>query len=126
MVGTAKMQIAFTETEITSDYVLEALFQISEKSKNLNHATIAKEIIKMASKRGQEGLHSSDWKKQAEELGIKSHVYFAIIKKLKDAGILRKTNGRYYVIHKFQDHLSRMASAMNDLYIKLGIDREEK
>ena len=124
MTGTIKMKLVVTNQEVTSEYVFETLFKISEKSKDLNHATIAKEIVILAAKRGEKGLFADDWKTIIQKYNLSSHQYFYIIKTLKNAGILRKTKGRYYVIKDFNKHLTKMVTAMNEFYMDIGAANE--
>ena len=125
MSGTIKMQLVITNQEVTSDYVFETLFKISSKSKNLKHAEIAKQIIIMAARRGESGLFDKDWKSVISELqekyDIKAHVYFSIIKKLRDSGMLRKSVGKFYVTKDFAEHMTKMVSAINAFYMDLGV-----
>lgn len=111
-----KLKINITQNEITSDYVLECLFDISEKSNKKNQAAIAKQIIKDVAVKGQEGVWEEDWKHMMKKHDIKKHTYFKIIKKLKDAGIIRKSKGKYYLLYTFIDHLGEMSSALNKFY----------
>ena len=122
MTGVVKMRLVVTTQEVTSDYVFDCLFKISKKSlQDANrYAEIAKQIMVMASKRGQEGLYANDWQAHIDKLNIKSHIYFSILKRLKAAGLLRKTGGKYYIIRDFPEHLAKMVGAMNSFYMDLG------
>jgi hypothetical protein len=123
MVGTIKLKLHITQQEVNSDYVFETLFRISGKSEQagFNHHQIAKEIVKLAARRGDDGLFAEDWKNLIEKYELSEHQYFSIIRTLKNAGILRKTKGKYYLIKEFQKHLAKMASAMNEFYMDLGV-----
>ena len=126
MAKQVKLKIDLTKREITSDYVFDTLFKISEKSKTLNHAEIAKEIIKLVAIKGKSGLYEEDWKEVIERFQIPKHVYFNILKRLKDAGLVRKSLGKYYLLWTFTDHLNDMATSLTKLYQELGITRREK
>ena len=122
MVGIVKIKLHVTQQEVNSDYVFETLFKISEKSEKpgfKNHE-IAKEIVKLAAKRGEEGLFADDWKGLLEKYELSEYQYFSILRTLKNAGILRKTKGKYYVMKDFQKHLAKMVSAMNEFYMDIG------
>lgn len=124
MTNKIKIQLHVSKQEITSDYIFETIFKISEKSKNLNHAEIAKELVMLAAKKGEEGLYDQDWRIVTEKYKIPQHVYFYIIKRLKDAGILRKSKGKYYLIYDFIDHLGDMSTIMNNFYRDIGTIRQ--
>jgi len=126
MANTIKMKMDLNVKEVTSDYVLGCIFQISVKSNNLEHAKIAKSIIVLASERGEKGLWSKDWQDYIKANNIKEHTYFQVIKRLKDAGILRKSLGKYYVIKNFNRHLEKMTIAMNRFFMDLGIEEEKE
>lgn len=120
MTTTIKMKIHPATQEVTSDYVLDCIFQISEKSTTSNFGTIAKELLKLVAKKGDEGLHAEDWKQIIQSNKLEQHQYFSIIKTLKNAGIIRKTKGRYYLINDFKNHLGKMSSAMSQFYMDMG------
>ena len=122
MVGIIKVKLEITNNEVTSDYVFDTLFKISEKSKNTKNGQIAKELVRLAAKRGDEGLMVEDWKSTIEKFGLSNKQYFTIIKTLKNAGILRKTKGKYYVTKNFTKHLAKMVSAMNEFYMDIGVE----
>ena len=122
MVGIIKVKLEITNNEITSDYVFDTLFKISEKSKNTNHGQIAKELVRLAAKRGDEGLFVDEWRTTIKNHELSDKQYFTIIKTLKNAGILRKTKGKYYVTKNFTKHLAKMVSAMNEFYMDIGVE----
>jgi hypothetical protein len=126
MAATIKMRIT-PEYEITSDYVFGAIFKISKKSlvEGETFASIAKEIMEIAAKKGDDGLFSEDWKQTMKKFNINQHTYFTIIRRLKDAGMLRKSQGKYYVIWDFVDRLGDMATAMTNFYRDIGKTRKE-
>ena len=121
MTSTIKMKIDLNIQEVKSDDVLASIFKISDKSKNSDHARIAKDILILAAKRGEQGLWATDWKNYIKNNNIKEHTYFQIIKRLKNAGLLRKSRKKYYVIRHFNNHLMKMATAMNLFYMDIGV-----
>lgn len=126
MTSSVKIKLQLTTNEITSNYVFDTIFKISQKSLLLKHAEIAKEIVTLAAKKGEEGLHDDDWKEFIQKYAIKQHTYFYILKRLKDAGILRKSKGKYYVIWDFIDHLGNMSTVMNNFYRDIGAIRQKQ
>jgi len=106
--------------DFNSDYVLRCLLDLSKKEEKADLVPAAKELMRMAAARGDKGLFASDWKKVKEELEITESQYFYILKILKNAGILYKSKGRFYLSKVFGTHLSKMASAWNARMIDLG------
>jgi hypothetical protein len=127
-----KLRIKTTEKHFEVDYVFRSIFSISEKSKIgrtdskgqplPDLAEIAKEFVIKAARRGDEGLLVSDAQDMIETYKISRHQYFLIIRRLKQAGILRKSKGKFYVISDFSKHLGEMSAIMNRFYMSLGVN----
>lgn len=117
-----KLRINVKNQEVTSDYVFDSLFKMTKVSQESNLGRIAKELVKLAAKRGDAGLFAEDWEDVIKKYEVSRYNYFFIIKTLKSAGILRKTKGRYYVIKDFNKHLTKMVTAMNEFYMDIGVE----
>lgn len=118
---TAKIQIIPNRIDINSDHVFEAMFPVSKKNEEKNHGSKAKQIVIMASQRGEEGLHSRDWETLHKELGLTLSEYYHILKRLRNLGVLKKSGARYYVSKEFSNHLSRLAASMHGFLLEQGV-----
>ena len=116
-----KLRIFPNRKDLSSDYVLDCLFNLTKKEKEVNLGHKAKLIIKKAAQRGEQGLFSHQWEEQAQELGLTQSQYFYIVRILKNAGIIYKSKGRYYISRSFAEHLAGMATAFNAFMMDLGV-----
>jgi hypothetical protein len=109
--------------EITVDYVFSALFKISQKSKNstCDFPALAREIVEKAANKGSKGLLVQDAIEWYESKQMTKDQYFFILRRLKQAGVMRKSKGKFYLIREFNEHLGDMAGAMNRFYMRLGV-----
>lgn len=105
---TIKMRVKPHTQYVDSDYLLEALLNLSAKENKTDLVPAAKEIIILTAKRGDEGLFSQDWEVMAKKLNITQSQYFYILKTLKNAGIITKSKGRFYMSKVFVEHLRNM------------------
>lgn len=108
-----KMRLKPNTQYVDAEYILKSLLNLSAKEKKADLVPAAKEIITLAATRGDEGLYSEDWEKTTKELNITQSQYFYILKILKNAGIIYKSKGRFYISKTFVEHLRNMTKTMD-------------
>lgn len=108
---------------VDADYFFEMLFW-KKISKNIevNYPEIAKQIFYKAAQRGDKGLFADGWREMIQELNVSPNQYFLTLRRLKQAGMIEKSKGRFYVSRNLKDHLNALAASYNRFLIDMGIN----
>ncbi len=114
-----KMRVRPNTQVVDTNYILNSLLNLSVRI-STDLVPAAKQIIAQAARRGDDGLFCSDWEENYKKLDLTQAQYFYVIKILKNAGIIYKSKGRFYIAKVFAQHMAKIASAMNNLLMDLG------
>lgn len=104
---------------VDADYVFECIFSISSKSIGKKFAQHAKALLQEAAIYGEEGLQVQMWKEKHKKLEMTKDQYFFVLRTLKNAGLIERKAGRYFVRKKFCEHLMQMSMALNSFLDQL-------
>lgn len=117
-----KLRITPRQQTVDPEYILSTLFNLTDRKEKKDLVPAAKEILEMVSTRGQDGLYSEDWEQTARKLKISQSQYFTIIRTLKNAGLIYKSKGRFYLSKRFIEHMKKMYTGMRDYWLDLGAE----
>jgi len=116
----AKLRIYPNRKDLNFDYVLDCLLNLTKREKKINLGWKARLILDKVALHGDDGLFSKDWDTQRKALGLTEAQYFYVIKVLKNAGLIYKSKGRYYLSKTFAEHMTRIASSANAFMMEKG------
>ena len=104
--------------EIGITYVLESLFDLSKREKEVNLSEKAEIVLRKAATKG---VAASDWESEAKGLGLSQAQYYYIIRILKTSGFLYKDAGFYRASLNFAVHLNKMSTATSAYLKGVGV-----
>ena len=92
--------------------LLEQLFYRSQRL-----PFFAERLLTKISEEG--GLPEQDYEKISEELEISVNQYYAIIRKLRGAGLISKIDGKWQISNNFSTHLRQLADLAEGYFKEL-------
>lgn len=108
-----RMRLKPHNKNVDMDLILWGIINLSQKD-SIDLVPHAKELLAIVAKRGDDGLFSSDWQANAKALNISESQYFDILKKLKAAGIIYKSKGRYYFSKELMNHFKSLFQTLRN------------
>jgi hypothetical protein len=120
-VKSTKLRLYFANPSHPVDlkYVLDSLFNLTNRKKEVDLSKKAEDILRMAAK----GLRAGEWEKNYTQLEITQSQYFYILNVLRDCGLLVKEGKVYYTSRHFTVHLLHISATINSFMDGMGVKR---
>ena len=110
------------QQQVDTNYIFESLFWKEHSNNQINYAEKAQQIFNRAAKRGDNRLGIDNYEKVIEELGLTKHQYYLILRRLREAGLIYKSQGKFYISTIYKTHIQRMAATINNMLLDKGVE----